>query len=81
MVSTKMVNPAIQKKIIHLLGQLAVEKQRQVLAFAESLGKQPLKGVPGNAYLRFAGLVSARDAASMKNAIQAGCEQIDENEW
>lgn len=76
-----MVNPAIQKKILHQLGQLAVEKQRQVLAFAESLGKQTLKGVPGNAYLRFTGLVSAQDATSMQNAIQEGCEQIDENEW
>ncbi len=76
-----MVHPAIQEKILHHLGQLAIEKQQQVLAFVESLGQQPLKGVPGNAYLRFGGLIDSEDAASIKKAVEEGCEQVDEDEW
>ena len=76
-----MVHPAIQKRILNQLSQLAFEKQQQVLAFAEALGKQPIKGLPGNAYLRFAGLMDAEDATSIKKAIEEGCEQVDENEW
>ncbi len=76
-----MVHPAIQKKILDQLSQLAFEKQQQVLAFAEGLGKQSIKGLPGDAYLRFAGLIDAEDAASIKKAVEEGCEQVDENEW
>ncbi|MFK7848492.1 MAG: hypothetical protein AB8G77_24600 [Rhodothermales bacterium] len=76
-----MVHPAIQKKILDQLGQLALEKQQQVLAFAEALGKHSIKGLPGNAYLRFAGVIDAENAASIKKAVVEGCEQVDENEW
>ena len=76
-----MVHPAIQKRILDQLSLLALEKQQQVLAFAEALGKQSIEGLPGNAYLRFAGLINEEDAASIKNAVEEGCEQVDENEW
>ena len=76
-----MVHPAIQKRILDQLSQLAFEKQQQVLAFAEALGKQSIKGLPGNTYLRFAGLINAEDAASIKKAVEEGCEQVDEDEW
>jgi hypothetical protein len=36
------------------------------------------KGIPGRDLLRFAGTLSPEDAEEMRQAIEEGCEQIDE---
>ncbi len=66
------------RKAIH---QLPLPQQQQVLEYARSLSKLPLKGVPGMSLLRFAGTIEADDLEQMKQAIEDGCEKVDENEW
>ncbi len=40
-----------------------------------------VRGVPGQALLRFAGLVETDDLALMQRAIEEGCEQVQPDEW
>jgi hypothetical protein len=40
-----------------------------------------VRGVPGQALLRFAGLVESDDLALMKQAIEDDCEQVQPDEW
>jgi hypothetical protein len=55
-------------------------KQRQVLTFIRSLKGEP-KGVQGSELKRFAGTLTQADAQSMIEAVEAGCEQVDVDEW
>ncbi len=41
----------------------------------------PSKGKTGKQVLQFAGLIPLSDLDKMNEAIEAGCEQIDANEW
>jgi hypothetical protein len=55
-------------------------KQRQVLTFIRSLKGTP-KGVQGFELKRFAGTLTQADAQTMIEAVEAGCEQVDVDEW
>ena len=55
-------------------------KQRQVLTFIRSLKGTP-KGVQGCELKRFAGTLTQADAQTMIEAVEAGCEQVDVDEW
>ena len=76
-----MMNPTLETEIREQLSQLPLEQQRQVLEFARALVATRVRGVPGHALLRFAGLVEADDLAAMKQAIEEDCEQVHPNEW
>jgi len=76
-----MMNPTLETEIREQLSQLPLEQQRRVLEFARALVATRVRGVPGQALLRFAGLVDAEDLATMKQAIEEGCEQVQPNEW
>jgi hypothetical protein len=71
----------IANQIIRELDQLPPELQRRVLDFAQALALSLPKGVPGKELLRFAGSIAPEDIAAMEQAIQAGCEKVDANEW
>jgi len=75
------MNPTLETEIREQLSQLPLEQQRQVLEFARALVATRVRGVPGQALLRFAGLVEADDLAAMKQAIEEDCEQVHPNEW
>jgi len=76
-----MISSTLETEIQEQLLQLPLEQQRQVLEFARALVAARVRGVPGHALLRFAGLVEPDDLALMKQAIEDGCEQIQPNEW
>lgn len=62
------------------LGKLGPEAQRQVLEYVRSL-KQRRTGMSGVELKKFAGTLSVTDAESMIDAIEAGCEQVNLDEW
>lgn len=76
-----MMSPTLETEIQEQLSQLPLEQQRQVLEFARALVTARVRGVPGQALLRFAGLVETDDLALMKHAIEENCEQVHPNEW
>ena len=76
-----MSHPTLEKELLDQLGKMPAEQQRQVLAFARRLAGQAPKGVPGAAYLRFAGSIAPDDLNRMKAAIEEGCERVDGDEW
>jgi hypothetical protein len=67
----------ITKKIRTLPDNL----QRQVLIFVDALQVSSMRGVPGKSLLEFAGTISQDDLSAMRQAIEAGCEQVDGSEW
>jgi len=71
----------IKRRIDEQLDQLPPEMQRRVLDFVQALVVSRPKGVPGSSLMRFAGILSDEDAASMMQAIEADCERVDANGW
>jgi len=72
---------AIGSRVLKQLDQLAPEQQHQVLAFAKKLSSKPLRGISGGKLLSFAGRITPKDGAEMLKVIEAGCEQVDADEW
>jgi hypothetical protein len=75
-----MLDAAIERELSECLGQLAVEQQRQVLEFARTLARPPVRGVRGSTLLRFAGRIDAADLEMMSQAIDEECERVDPDE-
>jgi hypothetical protein len=44
-------------------------------------GTTSARSVAGKAVLNLAGTISTEDAREMREAIEAGCEQVDERDW
>ncbi len=76
-----MTHSSIKKEIVEQLDHLPPELQRRVLDFTRALALSSLKGVPGKQLLRFAGILEPDDAQAIAQAIEAGCEQVDADEW
>jgi len=75
------VNVSIKGEIIERLDALPYELQRRVLDFARALTLSEPKGIPGKQLLHFAGMIQPDDLQAMAQAIEAGCERIDLDEW
>jgi hypothetical protein len=75
------VMTGIENELRNTIHQLPLPQQQQVLEYARSLAKLPLRGVPGASLLRFAGAIEADDLALMKQVIEAGCEKVNKDEW
>jgi len=58
---------------------LPAEKQRRVLAFAQSLAVSRPKGVPGKELLQFAGILSKDEAEDWMKALV--CESSLKKDW
>jgi hypothetical protein len=76
-----MNHSTIKQEIVRQLDHLPLELQRRVLDFTQALVLSLPKGVSGKQLLRFAGVLKAEDAQVMTQAIEAGCERVDTNEW
>lgn len=76
-----MVDATIQTELSNCLEKLPIDKQRQVLEFAQTLAISATHGVRGAELLRFAGAIDKSDLEAMSHAIKGGCEGIDLNEW
>ncbi|MDO9129529.1 MAG: hypothetical protein Q7U34_06650 [Anaerolineales bacterium] len=75
------MNNSIASTIIEQLATLPDDLQRQVLEFAQALKSSVRKGIAGKNLLRFTGFIPSDDLKKMQQAIEAGCEQVDANEW
>jgi hypothetical protein len=73
------MEPALERELREHLERLAPEGQREVLAYARALATRS-SGSPKN-LARFAGTIDPADLAVMSGAIEAGCEQINGDEW
>jgi len=76
-----MANASIKSEIVEQLDALPHELQQQVLDFARALTLTAPKGVPGKQLLRFAGAIQRDDLQAMSQAIEAGCERVNLDEW
>ena len=72
---------SLEKEIQEQLERLAPAQQHQVLAFVRSLADSPEQGVPGKNLAQFAGAIDDQDLEAISRAIEAGCEQVNLNEW
>jgi hypothetical protein len=75
-----MSNSIIDKVVEHL-ATLPDSLQRQVLEFVQTLKASIRQGVPGRELLQFAGAIPLDDLQLMRQAIEAGCEQVELDEW
>jgi hypothetical protein len=71
----------LEVEICQYLHRLPLEQQRHVLEFVRTLAATQVRGVPGQALLRFAGAIDAGDLATMAQAIEDGCEQVHGEDW
>jgi len=62
------------------LSDLEPDAQRQVLEYVRALKRWP-KGMSGIELKEHIGTISAADAKSMIETIEAGCEQVNLDEW
>ena len=76
-----MIVPKLETEICEYLHQLPLEQQRHVLEFVRALAATQVRGVPGEALLRFAGAIDAGDLATMAQAIEDGCEHVHGEDW
>ncbi len=74
------MNIDLSSQIHTELGGLPLDAQQSVLEYVRAL-KQSRKGTPGSLLMRHAGSITSDDARQMMDAIEAGCEQVDPNEW
>lgn len=70
----------LSSQIQNELGDLGPDVQRQVLDFVRALKQRP-KGISGVDLKKHIGTISIADAKSMIDAIEAGCEQVNPDEW
>jgi hypothetical protein len=73
--------PQLETEICAYVHQLPIEQQRHVLELVRALAAAQVRGVPGQALLRFAGTIDAHDLATMAQAIEDGCERVDGGDW
>jgi hypothetical protein len=71
----------LKTELLEQIEKLTPLQQKQVLDFALELSGELSKRYPGKNLLQFAGTISKEDLEKMKQAIEEGCEQIDESEW
>ena len=75
-----MSTASIRNEIINHVDRLPSSLQRQVLEFTRTLERKRLKGAQGKSLLCFAGAIPSDELETMIQAIEDGCEQVDENE-
>lgn len=69
------------REIVRELEDLPNNLQQDVLDYVRQLSSAKPRGVPGRELLQFAGTITKGDAEAMREAIEAGCEQVDADEW
>lgn len=62
------------------LDDLELNSQRRVLEYVRSL-KKTGAGMPWDVLRQYSGIISPDDAKAMTDAIEAGCEQVNVDEW
>jgi hypothetical protein len=75
------MNTPVVDKVLAQLKALPSEMQWRVCEFTRALAASALQGVPGRQLLQFAGTVPPDDLQVMRQAIEEGCEAVNDNEW
>lgn len=75
-----MTSKAFESEFLKGLDLLNKEQQHKVISYVRALLK---KGDKNNQHdlLQFAGSFNSIDVKEISSAIEAGCENIDKNEW
>lgn len=75
-----MTSKAFESEFLKGLDLLSKEQQHKVISYIRALLK---KAENNNQHdlLQFAGSFSSKDVKEISSAIEAGCENIDKNEW
>lgn len=69
------------REIVRELEELPNDLQQDVLDYVRQLSAARPRGIPARELLQFAGAITKGDSEAMREAIEAGCEQVDVNEW
>lgn len=75
------MNTPIVERVIEELRGLPSELQWRVFEFTRALAVSTPHGVPGRHMLQFAGTIPPDELRRMREAIEAGCEQVDPSGW
>ena len=75
-----MLSKAFENEFLKNLDLLNKEQQNKVLTYVKSLLKRT-KDSTQQELLQFAGSIDSKDIQEMNAAIEAGCENVDKNEW
>jgi hypothetical protein len=79
-----MTTPTIHS-VVRILEKLPELQQKQAAAhlrnYLAGTHIPRRKGKAGKQMLKFAGAISRPDLKQMQKTIEAGCEQVDGNEW
>lgn len=71
---------AFENEFLKTLELLSKEQQNKAIAYVKALLKRT-KSNNHQALLQFAGSFKSKDVEEISSAIEAGCENIDKNEW
>jgi hypothetical protein len=75
------MNAQINHVMDETLKGLTPEDRERVLAYALELKSRQARGRPGRHLAAFAGTISKSDLAAISNAVAAGCEKVNGDEW
>jgi len=75
-----MTSKAFENEFLKGLNLLSKEQQVKVISYVKTLLKKT-KSIGGDGLLQFAGSFNPKDIQEISSAIEAGCENIDKNEW
>ncbi len=75
-----MASKAFENEFLKSLELLSKEQQNRAITYVKALLKRT-KSNNQEALLQFAGSFKSKDAQEISSAINAGCENIDKNEW
>jgi len=75
-----MASKAFEHEFLKGLDLLSKEQQNKVISYIKSLLKRTA-GSHRQKLLQFAGSFNPKDVQEISSAIEAGCENIDKNEW
>ncbi len=77
-----MNNASTIQEIVERLKKFPPILQKQVLDFTLRLNEYEIpEGAPIHEFLKFSGTIQSEDLEQMKQAIEEGCQQINESEW
>lgn len=71
----------IVDEVVEQLKGLPHDMQRRVLEFTRALAVSVPRGAAGRRLMQFAGTISPQDAEEIREAVEQGCEQVDEDGW
>ena len=75
-----MNSKTFENEFLKGLDLLSKEQQDKVISYIKALLKRT-KSNPHSGLLQFAGSLNPNDVQEINSAIEAGCENIDKNEW